>query len=190
MIERPHRGVQAVCVCMTLGAQGQALDPVGKRVHAEYFAAKILLCFANVCAATPSCTPLDLFGGQGRPMTQAMIDWIRTTQVDSSEQILDIFSANITGDLFSIGDRMAGFAAGVEHRRYQGAFNPDPLRQTGESQDSFAAPVSASYDVSEIYAEIGRRFTLEKKLGFSNEEDEERVLLGLSMLLMLERSRG
>ncbi len=107
-----------------------------------------------ICAATPGCTPLDLFGGQGRPMTQAMIDWIRTTQVDSSEQILDIFSANITGDLFSIGDRMAGFAAGVEHRRYQGAFNPDPLRQTGESQDSFAAPVSASYDVSEIYAEL------------------------------------
>ena len=44
-----------------------------------------------ICAATPGCTPLDLFGGQGRPMTQAMIDWIRTTQVDSSEQILDIF---------------------------------------------------------------------------------------------------
>ena len=37
---------------------------------------------------------------------------------------------------------------------------------------------------------IGRRFTLEKKLGFTHEEDEERVLLGLSMLLMLERSRG
>jgi len=37
---------------------------------------------------------------------------------------------------------------------------------------------------------IGRRFKLEKKLGFSNEEDEERVILGLSMLLMLERSRG
>ena len=37
---------------------------------------------------------------------------------------------------------------------------------------------------------IGRRFSLEKKLGFTNEEDEERALLGLSMLLMLERSRG
>jgi len=37
---------------------------------------------------------------------------------------------------------------------------------------------------------IGRRFTLEKKLGFTREEDEERALLGLSMLLMLERSRG
>ncbi len=106
------------------------------------------------CASTPGCTPLDIFGGQGRPMTPAMINWIRTTQKDSSEQILDIYSANITGDLFGIGDRTAGFAAGVEHRRYKGEFSPDPLRQTGESQDSFASPVSESYNVSEIYGEL------------------------------------
>ncbi|MGH8049539.1 MAG: TonB-dependent receptor plug domain-containing protein, partial [Arenimonas sp.] len=106
------------------------------------------------CAAVAGCTPLDLFGGQGRPMTAAMVNWIRATQHDSSEQILDIFSTNITGDLFSVGDRSAGFAAGLEHRRYKGEFSPDPLRQTGESQDSFAAPVSASYNVSEIYAEL------------------------------------
>ncbi|MBK8285857.1 MAG: hypothetical protein IPK97_13840 [Ahniella sp.] len=37
---------------------------------------------------------------------------------------------------------------------------------------------------------IGRRFKLEEKAGFANEADEERALLGLSMLLMLERSRG
>jgi iron complex outermembrane receptor protein len=87
-------------------------------------------------------------------MTPAMIDYIRTTQIDASEQTLDLASANISGDLFAIGDRSAGFAAGVEHRRYAGSFDPDPLRQTGESQDSFAAPVSSSYDVSEIYTEV------------------------------------
>ena len=64
--------------------------------------------------------PLDLFGGQGRPITQAMLDYIRTRQIDSSKQTLDLFSANITGDLFDIGDRSAGFAVGVEHRRYDG----------------------------------------------------------------------
>ena len=37
---------------------------------------------------------------------------------------------------------------------------------------------------------IGRRFKLEKKAGFKSEEEEERVLLSLSMLLLLERSRG
>ena len=107
-----------------------------------------------VCAATPGCVPLDLFGGQGRPFTQAMINYIRTNQRDASVQELDVYSFNLTGELFNIGDRPAGFAAGVEHRRYQGDFEPDPLRQTGESQDSFASPVSASYDVSEVYAEF------------------------------------
>ena len=121
-----------------------------------YNVAKIRLALGDpaVCALVPGCVPLDLFGGQGRPMTQEMIDWIRTTQIDSSKQVLDLASANFTGDLFNIGDRAAGFAVGAEHRRYRGEFNPDPLRQTGESQDSFAAPVSASYDVDEVYGEI------------------------------------
>ncbi|HEY0661339.1 MAG TPA: TonB-dependent receptor [Lysobacter sp.] len=120
-----------------------------------YNVAKLKLALGDpaVCALVPGCVPLDLFGGQGRPMTQQMIDYIRTEQIDSSKQTLDIFSANITGDLFNIGDRTAGFAAGIEHRKYKGEFNPDPLRQSGESQDSFAAAVSAEYDVDEVYAE-------------------------------------
>jgi iron complex outermembrane receptor protein len=121
-----------------------------------YNVAKLKLALGDptICAAVPGCVPLDLFGGQARPMTQAMIDYIRTRQIDTSKQVLDLYSANVSGDLFAIGDRSAGFAAGVEHRRYKGEFNPDPLRQSGESQDSFAAPVSASYDVSEIYGEF------------------------------------
>ena len=51
-----------------------------------------------------------------------MIDYIRTTQIDSSKQTLDLVSANITGDLFDIGDRTAGFAVGAEHRKYEGEF--------------------------------------------------------------------
>jgi len=127
-----------------------------QRFFNGYNVANIRLALGDptVCAAVPGCVPLDLFGGQGRPMTQAMIDWIRTEQIDSSKQILDLFQANVTGDMFDIGDRTAGFAAGLEHRRYRGDFNPDPLRRTGESQDSFAAAVSASYDVSEVYGEV------------------------------------
>ena len=121
-----------------------------------YNVAKIKLALGDpaLCAAVAGCVPLDLFGGQGRPMTQEMIDYIRTTQIDSSKQTLDLASANVTGDLFAIGDRTAAFAAGVEYRKYRGEFNPDPLRQSGESQDSFAAPVKADYNVSEIYTEF------------------------------------
>jgi len=115
---------------------------------------KIALGDPAICATIPGCTPLDLFGGQGRQFTQEMIDYIRTTQIDSSKQTLQLVSANLTGDMFDIGDRSAGFAVGAEHRKYEGEFQPDPLRATGESQDSFASPVSSEYDVNELYAEF------------------------------------
>lgn len=115
---------------------------------------KLALGDVNVCRAVPGCVPLDIFGGQARPMTRAMLDYVTTDQRDASTQVLDLFTGNITGDLFEIGDRHAGFAVGAEHRKYQGDFNPDPLRQSGESQDSFAAPISASYHVNELYAEV------------------------------------
>ncbi len=114
----------------------------------------IALGDVNVCNATPGCVPLDLFGGQGRPMTPAMINYIRATQLDASDEKIGLIQANITGTMFHIQDRAAGFAAGFEHRKYDGAFNPDPLRTTGESQDSLAFPVNQSYDVNEGYAEF------------------------------------
>lgn len=115
---------------------------------------KLALGDVNVCLAVPGCVPLDLFGGQGRPMTPAMIDYIRATQLDSSDERLALVTANLTGTMFHIGERSAGFAVGVEHRRYVAAFNPDPLRTTGESQDSPAFPVAASYKVNEAYSEF------------------------------------
>jgi iron complex outermembrane receptor protein len=114
---------------------------------------------AACAAANDGCTPLDIFGGQGRPMTQAMLNYVTADQHDRSVQILDVFSANINGDMFDIGDRSAGFAAGIEHRVYHGKFIPDILRQEGISQDSGAAAVSAHYDVTEYYGEVSLPFT-------------------------------
>ena len=106
-----------------------------------------------VCAQVPNCVPLDLFGGQGRPITPAMLKFIEATQIDRSEEDLKVYSANITGHPFSIQDRPVGIAIGAEHRLYKGDFEPDPLRQEGLSQDSLAFPVDASYRVNELYAE-------------------------------------
>jgi len=117
------------------------------------------------CAAIPGCVPLDLFGGQGRPITQPMLNYILAPQLDSSEQQLKLVSFNITGPIFNIQDRSAGIAVGAEHRNYDGVFSPDPLRQNGESQDSLAFPVSQSYSVSEGYAEFS--LPLLKSLGAS-----------------------
>jgi iron complex outermembrane receptor protein len=134
---------------------------------------KLALGDPTVCAASPGCVPLDLFGGEGRQPTPAMLNYITTTQRDSSKQVLDLLTANLTGDLWKMGDdRYAGFAVGYEHRRYQGSFNPDPLRQDGESQDSFAAPVKASYSVDEAYGELqvpwAKTFSTDFAVRFSN----------------------
>src|SRR5581483_8881836 len=107
-----------------------------------------------VCAQVPNCVPLDLFGGQGRQITPAMLKFIEATQKDESEQHLKIVSANITGHPFQIQDRPVGIAVGAEHRQYVGIFNPDPLRQNGESQDSPASAVFAGYHVNEAYTEL------------------------------------
>jgi iron complex outermembrane receptor protein len=118
-----------------------------------------------VCAQVPGCTPLDLFGGQSRPITQKMLNYVLAPQLDSSDQTLKLVSANITGTIFNIEDRAAGIAVGAEHRLYDGVFAPDPLRQIGESQDSLAFPVSASYHVNEAYTEFS--LPLLKSLGAS-----------------------
>ncbi len=121
-----------------------------------YNVAKLKLALGDpaLCAQVAGCTPLDLFGGQARPFTQQMIDFIRVTTRDSSKQELDLVSANLTGELFAIQDRSAGFAIGFEHRNNQGDFIPDQLRQSGESQDSFAKAVSESDTVDEFYGEV------------------------------------
>ncbi|MBS0417408.1 MAG: TonB-dependent receptor [Proteobacteria bacterium] len=107
-----------------------------------------------ICALVPNCTPLDLFGGQTRPITPAQLKYIQAIQIDRSEQDLKIYSVNVTGHPFSIQDRPVGIAVGGEHRMYTGIFNPDPLRQEGLSQDSLAFPVNASYSVNEAYGEF------------------------------------
>jgi len=121
-----------------------------------YNIAKIGIALGDpaICAQIPGCVPLDLFGGQGRQITPAMLNYILATQIDSSDQQLKVISGNITGTIFHIEDRAAGLAIGAEHRDYVGIFNPDPLRQTGESQDSLAFPVNQSYHVDEGYAEL------------------------------------
>jgi iron complex outermembrane recepter protein len=110
------------------------------------------------CAAVPGCVPLNIFGGQGADgrgtITPAMLGWIRINTHDASVQELDLFSANLSGEIFNLPAGAVGFATGIEHRKYAGSFSPDAVRVAGESQDSRAIPTSGKYDVNEIFAEF------------------------------------
>lgn len=65
-----------------------------------------------------------------------------------------VYSANITGPIFTLPAGDLSFAAGAEHRKEYGEFIPDALAQTGASTNLAAGPTSGSYSVDELYAEL------------------------------------
>jgi iron complex outermembrane receptor protein len=105
-----------------------------------------------VCAATPGCVPLDIFGDGG--MTREMLNYITYTGVDTSSQVLADITANVTGDLFDLPAGPLGFAIGYEHREEDGSFVPDPVVAAGETADVPTSPTNGGFDVDEVYGEI------------------------------------
>jgi iron complex outermembrane receptor protein len=111
-----------------------------------------------VCRATPGCVPLNLFGGQGAngqgTITREMLRWIQPITKDTSENALQLFSANLTGDILELPAGPLSFATGYEHREYDGSFTPDALKISGESNDVLAQATSGEYDVNEYFVEF------------------------------------
>ncbi|MFC4728356.1 TonB-dependent receptor plug domain-containing protein [Coralloluteibacterium thermophilus] len=105
------------------------------------------------CAAIAGCVPLDIFGGPGT-ITPEMLAYIQPIVRDASENTLALASANVSGDLFATWAGAVGFAAGVEHRRYEGWYRPDPLTVAGDYNGVPSLPTSGKYDVNEVFAEF------------------------------------
>ncbi|RPE75934.1 TonB-dependent receptor plug domain-containing protein [Vulcaniibacterium tengchongense] len=114
-----------------------------------------------VCAATPGCVPLNIFGGPGT-ITPEMLAWIQPVVRDRSEQKLSQFTANISGDLFEMWAGPLSMAAGYEYRKYEGSYTPDPLNYVtmpdGTVENHYngvpSLPTSGEYDVNEVYLEL------------------------------------
>ena len=105
-----------------------------------------------VCAVTPGCVPLDMFG-EGS-MTPEMLDFITYTGVDTSRQELVDVTANLSGDLFELPAGALGFAIGYEHREEDGSFVPDPVVAAGETADVPTNPTHGGFAVDEFYGEV------------------------------------
>jgi len=123
-------------------------------------AAKMAIALGDpaLCAATPNCVPLNLFGGQGPDgtgsITQEMLDFVRYTQRDFSEQTLKNFAFNIGGDVVEMPAGMLGFAAGIEYRDHEGSFRPDPIAERGETAGIPSGSTAGKFDVTEFYGEL------------------------------------
>lgn len=105
------------------------------------------------CQAIPGCVPLNVFGGPD-VVTPAMLAWIQPIVRDESENKLQLFSANITGDLFDLPAGPVSFASGYEYRKYEGFYQPDPITVAGEYNGVPSLPTAGEYDVNEVYTEL------------------------------------
>ncbi|QQP94517.1 TonB-dependent receptor [Lysobacter enzymogenes] len=119
-----------------------------------------------VCAATPGCVPLNLFGGPGT-ITPQMLSWISPVVRDRSEQKLSTFTANLSGDLFNLWAGPLSFAAGFEYRKYEGSYSPDPITVAGYYNGTQSLPTKGSYDVNEAYVELNLPLIKEGSFGKS-----------------------
>jgi len=127
-------------------------------------AAKLQVAMGDpaVCAATPNCVPFNFFGGQTAPpgsgeagsITEAMLDFVRYTQRDFSEQTLKNIAFNVGGDVAELPGGMMGFAAGLDYRDHNGSFRPDPVAASGETAGIPSGATVGGFDVTEFYGEL------------------------------------
>ncbi|GAB3379890.1 TonB-dependent receptor [Lysobacter fragariae] len=118
----------------------------------SYNARHIVEALGPNCGTIAGCVPLDIFGFG--TITPAMLAWISPVLHDRSEQKLSQFTANISGDLFNLPAGAVSFATGLEYRKYQGSYDPDPITVAGEYNGVPSSPTSGQYHVNEAYVEL------------------------------------
>lgn len=114
---------------------------------------KLRQALGPLASCTAPCVPFNLFGGAGS-ITPEMINFVTFEQNDSSRQSQFDVTANLSGSLFDLPGGPLGLAVGVEYRRLDGRFDPDPVVSAGFSSDIPAQPTRGKYNVREAYAEI------------------------------------
>jgi iron complex outermembrane receptor protein len=115
-------------------------------------------CGSMASPGDPACVPFDIFGGMGAngqgTITPEMLQYVTFTEHDVSEQQLTDAVANVSGSIVTLPAGDLAIAAGVEHRRLSGFFEPDAVVAAGDGADVPAQPTSGHYSVSEAYAEL------------------------------------
>ena len=116
-------------------------------------AARVAQALGPVANCTGSCVPLNIFGGEGS-ITPAMLGFIAFDEKSRSDQKLQDYTANLSGELFDLPGGPVGIAVGYEHRYQAGSFTHDPVIQAGLGADIPAQAASGSYTSDEFYGEI------------------------------------
>ncbi|MFN2546736.1 MAG: TonB-dependent receptor plug domain-containing protein [Myxococcales bacterium] len=127
---------QAVCL-------RSVANPGGARVAADFAATNIIA----------GCVPFDVLHGS-YPGQVAAKNYVSYDGTDFGTDQQDIWSANLSGDLFKLGsERPVGLAVGADYRRESASFQNNPIN-SGESSGNNALSTNGGYNVKEVYGEL------------------------------------
>ena len=125
---------------------------------------RVQTALSDACVTTPSCVPLNVFGGiPGNPdpvagdagsITPAMVNYITFVGHDTAGSQLRNYTANLTGELFQMPAGPLGFATGYEYRQVEGFDSPDALVTSGITSGNARQPTAGAVTVDELYLEF------------------------------------
>jgi outer membrane receptor protein involved in Fe transport len=98
------------------------------------------------------CVPFNIFGPNAA--SQAAIDYIRGNQWSNTDTTQTNAAFNIRGEPFSLWAGPVALAFGGEYRREKIVTQSDPLSQLGKWDSGNTKPLSGSFNVKEVYAEV------------------------------------
>lgn len=124
----------------------------------------------NVIAGCQVWNPFLAYGVSGPGAltgNTALRNYLFQEEHATGQTTTTIWSANLTGALFSLPAGDLGFAVGAEYRDESGKFVPDALAVTGGSTNLSSGPTRGGYKVKEYYVELSA--PLLKDLAFAKE---------------------
>jgi len=110
--------------------------------------------------ALAACRPWNPFlhhgvtGPNALTGNDVLIDRLFPIFHDTGKTSTTVWSANVTGGLFTLPAGELAFAAGVETRKEKGEFEADALKIMAETSGLASKPTRGSYNVDEIYLEL------------------------------------
>jgi len=113
-----------------------------------------IICDPNApgTLADPHCRPLNLFG-ENQASADALA-YVSTPTQARAKTRQTVFNASVSGGLFDLPGGPFSFAAGLEHRREEGAFTPDEYQRLGQGRSVPVQGASGEYHTNEVFAEV------------------------------------
>lgn len=112
----------------------------------------LALTIVEADCAAPSATQCVDWFGINDPSPEALA-FVNATVPTVGENVQTSLVGNISGDLFEISGRPAGFAAGIEYRKDEGSYRRTYTRPVFSGGGGSTAPIDADLSSTEFYAE-------------------------------------